>query len=440
MATQRAVRRSHLWLTVLPFALFILLSTAFFWNALGDDLASSYVGCRVLATGHAASLYSYDPLNFAGIADTDTAWPQQAAAGDYHGYLHPYVQTPLWAWGLEPLCVHLQFPAFKHLFLVFSLLSLAGCVYLTARFWAPRLLHPVALTLVLAALACSEPFVFAMHLVQTHALLLLLTVAGLVLAEQEHPVAAGLCVACAAAIKITPGVLLVYWLVARRWRAAGSFVVWSVLLLGVTRLTAGSSLFHDFLTDMHRVSNILLVAENNQSLASWYMARFFSPDEVFDVNAYPLPTALRYVSLTLLVTCAAVGGLLDRKGRRPALQVQSTHTPLGAGIALIAMTLFGPIAWTHYSIVLVIPLMLLVQTALGITSSRIRVLIGASVAATIALVYRPLAPDVVNMDLGDYAVLHGAFYAGALTLLTLAAVGYLHRTASPEAASSTARS
>ncbi len=422
--------RHRPWLHCAPLLLFILLGTAVFWNARGDDLASSYVGCRVLSFGGGASLYSYDPVNFASIKDPDPAWAQAAARGGYGGWLHPYVQTPLWAWLLHPLCEHTQWPAFKHLFVVLSLCSMAGFVFLVARYWTPRLFTPIAIASILLALSFSEPFLFAMELVQTHALVLFLTIAGLILAQRDQPVAAGLCVACAAAVKITPAILLVYWLANRRWRTALSLLVWSVVLLAATRLIAGASLFHDFTTSLHRVSQVLLVSENNQSLAAWYMNRFFTPDEIFDVNAFVLPTALRLLSTALMVICSAAGGLLDLpvQGHASSLsKAENSNIPYGAGITLIAMTVFAPIAWTHYFIVMTIPLMMLTQAALERKPSRVAWVITATTIAAAVLLYRPLAPDVINMELSDYAVLRGTFYAAALCLIALLALSWRSR-------------
>lgn len=418
--SNRDLRRHGLiWVLLL---LFIALGSAFFWNARGDDLASSFVGCRVLAAHHEGSLYSHDPVNFAGIADNDSVWPRVATAGGYHGWLHPYVQTPLWAWGLRPLCTALQWPAFLHVFVVLALCCIAGFVYLTARFWAPQLFSPLALAITLTLLAFSEPFLFAMVLVQTHALLLFLTVAGLVLAERERPVAAGMLVALAAAVKVTPGVVLLYWLANRRWRAAASFAAWSAGLLVFTRFTLGTSLFHEFTMSMHRVANVLLVAENNQSLAAWYMGRFFPPDEVFDVNAFALPSALRLIATALMLAFAALGGWLDwRSARRlPANSPTSNRAHFGAAMTLVAMTLFAPIAWSHYFIVLAIPLIMLVQAARASASFRVKWGLRVCCVVAALLLFRPLAPDVIRMDLSDYAVLRGEFYSGGLCLLACA--------------------
>ncbi len=417
------------WTTPVLLVLFVLLGCASFWRAQGDDLASSYVGCRVLASPESSSLYSYDPVNFAGISEADTVWPALAASGGYGGWLHPYVQTPLWAWLLQPLCLHLQWPFFKHIFLFLALASVAGSIYLVGRFWTPRLLHPAALFLLLGAVSLSEPYVFAMQLVQTHALLLLLTIAGLILAERNSPFAAGLSLACATAVKVTPAVVLVYWLAHRRWRAVLSLLVWSAFLLGFTRVVVGATVFHQFSANMHRLSGVLLVAENNQSLAAWYMGRFFAPDEVFDVNTFPLPTILRFASTALMLGFATLGGYLDyrRTSNSPEQNRAESVPPFGAGLTLIAMTVFAPIAWTHYFLVLVLPIMMLLQILPKSPHTSLRYAIAIAVIAIAAPLFRPLAPDVVHMDLSDAALLRGTFYAAGISLLALLGVGWQQR-------------
>jgi len=61
------------------------------------------------------------------------------------------------------------------------------------------------------------------------------------------------------------------------------------------------------------------------------------------------------LSLALLSTCAAAGGWMDR------------HVPSspGAVLTLVAATAFAPLAWNHYFIVLIIPVMLFLQACHG---------------------------------------------------------------------------
>ncbi len=420
-------RTSRRWITVLILAVFVAAGNVRFRKVDGEDLSSSYVGCRLLATGHTGVLYSFDAENFADVGDLTGTWKRLGKAGGFPGYLHPYVQTPLWAYLLQPLCNHTMFGRFKHIFLLPVMLSLAGVIWLVGRYWTPWVSHPVPIALLTLGLWFSQPFGYAMYLMQTHALFFFLAILGLVLAGRNDRrwngwwVAgwAGLAVACAAAVKLTPIVLVLYWLLIGRWKAAVSTLFWTAVLAAATVVAVGPGLTGAYLESLHRVSRVLLVAQNNQSFAAWTMARFYSPDEVFDINVLPLPTAVRLGSMALMLACTAAGGWLDR--RVDARRKESAgFPPVGAMMALIALTIFAPIAWTHYFILLIAPVMVLLQAM----RSGGRWWLLLALVPAIALNYPPLASNVLTMDIGDYAVVRGQFFSGVLLFVALGVAGW----------------
>ena len=421
-------RTARPWIVLVLLAVFVGVGCVRFWNETGEDLSSSYVGCRLVATGHTGVLYSFDAENFANVGDLTGTWDRLAKAGGFHGYLHPYVQTPLWGYALQPLCDHTDFRTFEHVFLVLVLLSMAGAVWLVGRYWTPWIFHPGAIALFLLGLWFSQPFGYAMYLMQTHALFFFLTILGLVLAERGgspaegwwFASAAGLAIACAAAVKLTPIVLVLYWLLTGRWKAALSALVWSALLFGVTVAAVGPGLTAAYLESLHRVSRVLLVAQNNQSFAAWVMGRFYTPDEVFDINILPLPTAVRLGSTALMLVCTAAGGWLDRRVAGRLLR-GAPFPPVGAMIALLALTIFAPIAWTHYFILLIAPLMV----AFGAMWALRWWWLLVPLVPSVVLNFTPLATNVLTMDIGDYAVVRGQFFSGVLVLVALAIAGGL---------------
>ncbi len=396
--------------TLAVLVLFVVCALVQFWDVDGDDLSSSYVGCRLMRTGNAAHLYSFDPIDFAAVGKDDV-WQAQADFGGYESFLHPYVQTPLWAYSLQPLCAS-SFDTFKHRFTLASLLAFAACFWLIARFWAPTFLSPLTMGVAVLCLWVSQPFQYAMALMQTHVLFLLPVLAGLILAERKRPGWAGLLLALAAAVKVTPAALVLYWALTRRWKAAASTIAWSAALFAITLLTTRAEML-PYLADLQRISRVLLVAFNNQSLAAWWMGRFF-PGEITSFKILPLPAALRIGSTALMVVLTLAGGLLDRRR-------QATHPnqpPLGAMIALIGATLSAPIAWTHYSIILVAPLMILWSEGRRLQ----RTWLLAAVGVVIALNCRPFATNMGDGGDTRLTLIRSEFYAGVLTLALLAAL------------------
>lgn len=393
--------------------LFVFVGSILYRHANGQDLASSYVGSRLLATGQAQHLFSHDAQDFSEIGDDDT-WTDVAEGGGFFGFLHPYVQTPLWAYVLQPLCRRVSFLTFNHIFVVLNMLTFAATFWLVAKYWTRSFFNPGAISLVIVALVLSQPFQYAIWLNQTHMLMLFLTVAALMLAERDWPVSAGLLLAYAASVKVTPGLLVVYWLMTRRYKAAASVLVWSAVLWFLTIAAVGHGLMHEYVENLHRISRVLLVSQNNQSFAAWIMAPFYPSDEVFDITMFPLPTAVRLGSSALMLLFTVWGGWLDRQR-----QGSGEHdAPLGAMMAILAATVFAPIAWTHYAIVLFIPMMMLADANRTLRSRWLWVVF----AAALLLNYRPLATDIVHGLIGPYSIVRGQFYSCALTLLALAIV------------------
>jgi hypothetical protein len=215
---------------------------------------------------------------------------------------------------------------------------------------------------------------------------------------------AGLSLALAAAVKLTPGFLLLYWIGKRDWRSAFAFCLFSIALVAITIAWSGVSLFEDYLATLHRVSNTLLVAYNNQSLAAALGRLSSRHANILDWRILPLPLWLKLPGIAATVASCLGCGYLDRHER---------IRPLGAGAALVAATIFPALAWSHYFVVLIVPVMILTQrlyaNALGM------LLIGVIVA----LNFRPLALDQVHAR--GSAGWHDSFFVAALGILCLAA-------------------
>ena len=88
-------------------------------------------------------------------------------------------------------------------------------------------------------------------------------------------------------------------------------------------------------------------------------------------------------------------------------------------MGVLAATVFAPIAWTHYSIVLVAPLMMLWQENEKVRSRWVWIGMGA----ILVLNYRPLAVDVLGWQVDRYSLVRSSFWASILCLGILGWVG-----------------
>jgi hypothetical protein len=406
------------------FVLLIFVLVAFLRNlhVAGSDLTPSYLACRIMVDGEQSHLYNHDPVLFNHLSDP--AWTAAAVEGGIGAVSNvpPYVQTPLWAYSLEPLCTHLSYARFVKLFLFLELMCFAAVLWIIARYWAPRLFHPLWLAGICLCLYTTETFQYALALAQTHIFFFLLSVLALLLARSRHHGWAGFLLALAAAVKITPGFLLIYWLMTRRWKAALSFTISSVLLLGITVLLTSRTVTGDYFHEISATSNVLLVAFNNQSLAAWWMGHFYPRSELFVWHILRLPPVMKIASTLLSLISAAVGGLMDRDS---ALE-RTGFRPYGAAVAIVGTMIFAPIAWSHYSIVLLLPVMLLLdvnrdhRTRLAIVFALVILALNLYPLAYRAVLMHSFQPGFLHHK--EVSITRSQFFAG---VLSLAAMGWL---------------
>lgn len=381
----------------------------------GDDLSSSYFGCQVLASGQPAHLYSHSRVDFPTV--DDPIWHALASNANFLpplGYIHPYVQTPLWAFALRPVCTHISFQAFNRIFIVLVMLSVTGMLLLVLHFWTPALFRPLPVALICALFYRAEPLRYALALTQTHAIFLLITLVAVLLAQRNRPITAGILLALAASMKITPAFLILYWLARREFKAALSFVISFAALLAITFLTAGPTLTLAYLHRLSELSNTLLVSYNNQSLAATWMTHAFAVKDLLAFHIYPLPALVKITSLIAVIAASLAGGWLDRRSAMRELP------PYGAIFAMVAATVFTSIAWTHYFILLAIPVLLLVAAALRDWQVPARRNLWLLLALPIvAFNIYPLGTDIFKWTAASSVVIRPQFYTGILSLIAL---------------------
>jgi hypothetical protein len=399
---------------ILSLFAFVLLKIS---SSSGTDLSASYLSCRLVRAGETSHLYAYDPKSFNFVSDA--AWRKEAMAGGIPAktILSPFVQTPLWPYVLQPLCGATSFKAFNRIFSVIAAACLAGLIWVTGFYWAPSFFKPLWVGLFAIATLRADPLRSTLLLTQTHPIFLLLSLVAVVFAV-SRPMLAGSMLAVATAIKITPAAILIYWLITKRYKAAVSFVVCSALLMAMTVAVAGKTVTVDYLHSMQRVSNTLLLSDNNQSLAAWWESHVSRQFVTGTALSFPLPAGLKVVSAGLIALSAVVGGLLDRQA---SSKLSASGSPLyGAVFALLGATLFAPIAWSHYAVLLIVPLILLSDEFL-----RGRSVVSAILFVSIAL----LASSPLLLRYAGYAhlpalpLVRGQFYA---ELLAMVAMGFLY--------------
>lgn len=260
------------------------------------------------------------------------------AQGTFSGPLAGSVYTPtflmlMWPWTWLPDA------AGRITWILGELASLAGILVLVARGLGG--MTRAQLMLGMALMMVFPPVRDSFNEGQVSLLLGFLVVAALFAAERGNPRLAGLCLGLAVAIKITPVLLVPYFLWRRRWGAAIYAGVVLALTIAATFALGWGAYWGPFVRAVGEVgqgtANLL-----NQSL-NGVILRAYDPR----LNGYPiappppLPRALVAVASLLLLTA-----LLAHLRRR---RLPTREQPWAdIALLLLALPLIQPFAWPHH--------------------------------------------------------------------------------------------
>lgn len=315
-------------------------ATAFsvFRNSTGDDLASVYLAAWFHAVDRPDLIYDYHPVLF-----TDVAAPEWAEAGVARGHLaperlHPYVQPPLWAALLAPVAEAVRFPAFHLAALALEIACLVGAAALARRMWYPD--RPGGILVPLLVLGLSWPFVASMLLAQIQPLVTLLVLRAMERDAAGRPGAAGLCLATAAALKLSPAVLGLYWLATGRWRSLGWAALagagWAALMLALVDWR----LVEAFLERLSGLGDSVVLGLANAGVPA--LLYWAVEGAAVDYTIRSAPDWLAPAGAALLLGLIATAALRGRGA--PAEWRNRTMVPA----VLIGTAVLSPLAWVHY--------------------------------------------------------------------------------------------
>jgi hypothetical protein len=232
-----------------------------------------------------------------------------------------------------------------------SFVALAVSLWLVA--WQLRVPFTVwSLLPTLTLLILCSPLRSQIVLGQWNLVLLLLITAAWAADRSGHPVWAGVLVGAAAAVKLFPGFLLLYFLLQGRWRALAAGVGCFLVITLTTAGVLGLDTYQVYATQVVPAVD----ASHRGTWANVSLPGFWS--KLFDpghgsANLVALRDSPALARAAGLVSCAVVTGLLAWLVYRARSQPQRDRA---FGLAVITMVLVSPISWDHYLLLLLVPL------------------------------------------------------------------------------------
>ena len=325
------------------------------------DLSALYFAARFYHDGQFDQIF---PIGTAFLWDPDAyprAW-RLLAAGEISRfdsptlYLTPFVYPPIWAAVLAPMAGVLSFK----LFWLAWLSIYAGCIvwmfFLSYRLVRPtRLSMPTWILILLPFVVFGAAPQLALNLGQPQILVAMLTLQSFVWLSEGKPRRAGAILALAAAIKLTPALFALIFLMERDWKALGWFAAVGAALAGASVAVTGWPLHDQFLRQLALLDGQVLISRINLSLNAVLtgVGSLFNgassqlqPDPGFIAEPAWVSWVMR---LALILSPIAIFVTTRDHGRRKRTWLR---------IMMVAMmTLFlSPLGWLHY---LVLPIFLL---------------------------------------------------------------------------------
>jgi Glycosyltransferase family 87 len=313
------------------------------------DLAINYSAATVLRTG-AGSIYDMSALQRAHrqrIGDSPVYDPL------YKGLYTSYINPPTTAILLLPLSI-LPFHAATVFFLLLSNGLYLGSILLLLRALRTPLGSPAGLVALICALPFYPLFV-SFFLGQMDGFVVFGLLLALLAALERHDARAGAWITMTAAIKVSPVLLLGFFVARRRWSAVVAALTVGLLVFCAELLVVGPHTLLYFATRILPLVGKGSAFFENQSLLGMIYRWVAPASEVWSLDAagnYPIARAI-WASSSLLIL--AVSFALVRRAR---LDRRALAT-VGLGVFIVAGVLSGAISWDHYTIWTLLPLIAL---------------------------------------------------------------------------------
>lgn len=192
-------------------------------------------------------------------------------------------------------------------------------------------------------LVCWQAMFSQLFQGQLNCLLLFLLTVTWIANRRDYQTAAGIAAGTAAAAKLFPGLLLVYFVATRRWRAALVTVLTGAVLHLAALAVFGLGTFETYLRDVMPSLEVFRRAWLNISLTGYWTRVGIT---------FGAPAVGKVAALALQL---AVVALVWRAGRRAP---DRDARDRAFALTVFGMALASPIAWTHYLVFLTLPLMI----------------------------------------------------------------------------------
>jgi hypothetical protein len=217
----------------------------------------------------------------------------------------------------------------------------------------------------------------------------------------------GVCLALAAMIKLSPAVLIIYFLWKREFSIFVSAVITALMVGILSWLMVGSEAIMFFSTSILPALLKGSAFFQNQSLNGFFSRLFADPGLYYSLQEFPSIPQVRTLSTLASLALVAMGAFVTRK----RISRNSLRFDLEFSLVIVTMLLGSTISWEHYFTWLLLPFLVLLNPRLQtcLTPRRYLTVIAGAFAAYLT----------VTIPSSFYAMTLHASNVGLLTEMAL---------------------
>jgi len=315
------------------------------WNVWAVDFSALYFAGQFFGAGDLAQVYAAPP-EVIGI-QMPPAWVAAVAAVGHGGeQTYPFIYPPWVAAVMAPVA-RFDPQAAMNLNLVVNVALVLGSILLARRIIGAAIALGTWMLISLALLVPGVPLMSALLLGQTQILVFFLCLLAFERYIAGAFFAAGVALALAACLKITPAAFALIFLFDRNGRALAAFMVSGMVMLALSYAVAGPELHLTYLSHLRTISAYIYASFFAFSFETflfeiWNAVRGTAPLHIDNEYIFAKPGWISVMStLGLLIATFVLWRVTQRVDHRRRTGAQLL------GLALI-VAIFAPLGWAHY--------------------------------------------------------------------------------------------
>jgi len=260
VAEKLNIGKRDIQMSVVLAVIFFVMHAVMLWNTWAVDLSAYYYAGHFFGTGQFDQIYAGPPQIIG--PEMPPAWQSAVAADGYADeQTYPFIYLPWVAAAFAPISATFDPQTVMNAALLLNLGLMLGSVWLAWRIFSPKTTPLWLWSLISAALLInSTSSVLAISLGQVQILVFFLCLLSIERYKAGAFWWAGMALAMAAALKITPAAFAIIFLWDRNWRALAGFGLTCVVVAAGSLWVVGMPLHQQYFDIMARLNAQVFIA------------------------------------------------------------------------------------------------------------------------------------------------------------------------------------